>query len=230
MSVLGWVLKILSVFLFLYLVWRVLKEDYEEMRVVEFSWLCILFFFLGGRIFYGFLNWGVWNESIWEWFSFIERSGFSYIGAYLFVLLFVFVFCWRVDWKIWNVLEDVTLPLLSYLLLFLLSGYLLVVNNQTFFYLLSLLLTFVLILLLGKRYRSFYWYKSGKSGFLFFFANMIEALSVLILIILGKLSRNLLVLALVFFLISLIGLFILGEVMSGLLVFKRRKSDKKEER
>ncbi|MBU4209810.1 hypothetical protein KKC08_05695 [Patescibacteria group bacterium] len=219
-------LKIIIMFLFLYLVWRNLKDDYDEMKIVEFSWLCVLFFFFGGRMFYGFLNWGVWNESILDWFSFIKNPGFSYIGSYFFVLLGVFVFCWRVGWKVWNVLEDITPTVIFCFFLFLLVNCIFGFNKEEFYYLLILLLTFMLTLFWGSKYRSFYWYKSGKKGFLFLFSNMLTSLLFLFLVILGLFPSKLLILGLVFFLISLLGLFILGDVAGSLLVLKKKEDGK----
>jgi hypothetical protein len=65
---------------------------------------------------------------------------------------------------------------------------------------------------ISRRYRSFVWYKSGKKGFVLLASNFLFFLTLIPVLILFKENNINVVLASVISLISLIGLFILGEV------------------
>ena len=67
--------------------------------------------------------------------------------------------------------------------------------------------------LIGGKYRSFVWYKSGKKGFLFFWANGVFWLAYLLSIFLFNEGSSVWYFALILVLISVGGLFILGEVL-----------------
>ena len=63
---------VVGMILFLYLTWRNLREDYKEGVLVSFSWLALLAMVLGGRLLYGLLNWGVWNDNWMDWINMVQ--------------------------------------------------------------------------------------------------------------------------------------------------------------
>jgi prolipoprotein diacylglyceryltransferase len=103
------IIRIIGVVLFVYLTWRNLRENYEEERVVTYSWLALLGFFIGGRITYGLVNFGVWNDSWLSWFSVWDKPGMNYIGGFLTLVLVGFIFAKVNNWKVIPFLERLIL-------------------------------------------------------------------------------------------------------------------------
>jgi hypothetical protein len=217
------IIRIIGVVLFVYLTWRNLRENYEEERVVTYSWLALLGFFIGGRITYGLVNFGVWNDSWVSWFSVWDKPGMNYIGGFLTLVLVGFIFAKVNNWKVIPFLEDGLINLIlliSFLMIdeFVRASFSLEVGV----YVLFLVLMMFLAKFLRKKYRSFVWYKSGKKGFVFL---VIVFLSFLIMGILGIFFKTSLIFSILYWiisLISLVGLCILGEVFDFLMVNKRK--------
>ena len=86
------IVRVLGIILFAYLTWRSLRENYEEDKIVTYSWVALLSFFVGGRIVYGLVNFGVWNDSWMSWLSVWDKPGMSYVGGALVLLLINFIF------------------------------------------------------------------------------------------------------------------------------------------
>jgi hypothetical protein len=217
------ILRILGIILFAYLTWRNLKDSYEEDKVVTYSWVALLGFFIGGRITYGLVNFGVWNDSWLSWFSVWNKPGMDYIGGFLSLMLVNFIFSKINSWKFISFCED-GLTSSLWLFLFLIGDEFVRTkfDLKIGIYLLFLVLMMFLVNLFKKKYRAIVWYKSGKKGFAFW-ATMF--LSFLILGFLGvyfKVNLAYSILYWVISLISLVGLCILGEVFNFLVINKRR--------
>ncbi len=221
-------LKLIVVILFLYLTWRNLRDNYQDEKLVAYSWLSWLMFVLGGRVTYGLINWGIWNGQPVDWLLFWSKPGFNYWGGLGLIFLTTWWYCWKNDWKIWSFFEDITR------LIYLLSAIMLTLEIlekgivfQNLIYLTIVIIGYVIARLVAKKYRSMIWYKSGKKGFVFFFVNMIVCLLIAVAAVFFQEK----IIAGIFSVLSLlfmIGLFILGEVFNSLLVFgQRRNSDKK---
>lgn len=197
------ILQIIGVVLYLYLGWRSLKEDYKNTDIAAYIWLSLFSFLLGGRIVYGFENWGVWNDNWWEWFSFWLKPGFSLSGGYISWFLASYIISNDRGWKLWSVLEDIT-PSFLILVVFLFMGRWLVFGGAVVFLVLSLVI--------GRMYRSFFWYKSGKKGFVYFFVNIILFLILSLEALFFKRGVFDVIYYSILTLISLGGLVILGDV------------------
>lgn len=190
---------------------------------MTYSWLALLGFFIGGRITYGLVNFGVWNDSWVSWFSVWDKPGMNYIGGFLTLVLVGFIFAKVNNWKVIPFLEDGLINLIlliSFLMIdeFVRASFSLEVGV----YVLFLVLMMFLAKFLRKKYRSFVWYKSGKKGFVFL---VIVFLSFLIMGILGIFFKTSLIFSILYWiisLISLVGLCILGEVFDFLMVNKRK--------
>lgn len=220
----------MAALLFLYLTWRNLRENYQEEKLIAYSWLALLAFLIGGRIVYGLVNWGVWNINWTDWLSFWQKAGFNYWGGIGTMLLTTAWYCQANSWKLWSFSEDMT-PTIYLLLVLMLAdewartgfGNEVLAEGSS-----AAILGLVVFMLVAKRYRSFGWYKSGKKGFGFFFTNTVIFL---ILALVGLfLWKNVMVavIFLVLSLISLAGLFILGEMFNNLLVFSQRRNNEKK--
>jgi len=207
------ILRVLGIIIFLYLLWRNLKESYESQKVITFSWIALLGFFVGGRLLYGFIHWGIWNNNLSDWVSVWNKPGMSYIGAYLGLVLVTWLYGRKEQWKFFNFLEDLMRPLLVF-------SWFLVADEcirtkfdwKLIVYLILIIIIYLINLWLSKKYRSFVWYKSGKKGFVLLSTNFLFFLAITITLILFKESLVSVILASIISLISLIGLFILGEV------------------
>lgn len=207
------ILTAIGIILFLYLNWRNLRDNYKQEELVSYSWLALISFFLGGRLFYGLLNWGIWNSEISNWFTFWNNKGFDLIGGYIFLLLISYFVAGYRDWKVWSLGEDSISNFLILVFFILIDR-----GIGSKFDLRDLLnlavtgLVFGVSLYLKRKYRSFFWYKSGKKGFAFLSANFLALLLLSFVSILFKDNQIYSYLFLGGSLLSLIGLFILGDV------------------
>jgi hypothetical protein len=207
------ILRIVGIILFAYLTWRNLRDNYEEDKIVTYSWISLLGFFVGGRITYGLINFGIWNDSWLSWFSVWNKPGMDYVGGFLSLILVNFIFSKLNNWKFIPFCEDILINVLL-LIVFLMGDEFL----RTKFdlkvggYLLLLILLMFFVNLAKKKYRSLVWYKSGKKGFAFFATGFISFLILGILGIVFKVNLIYSILYWIISLISLVGLGILGEI------------------
>ena len=217
------IIKVLGMVLFVYLTWRNLRENYEEDKIVSYSWLALLGFLVGGRIVYGLVNFGVWNDSWMSWFSIWSKPGIDYVGGFLALILTSTIYAKLNNWKVIPFFEDGLindLVLLSFLIAdeFVRTKFDLMIGT----YLLFLILVVFLVKFLKKKYRSFIWYKSGKKGFTFLLTMFLSFLTLGFLRMFFQSNIIYSVLYWVISLISLTGLCILGEVFN-FLIFNKRK-------
>jgi len=208
------ILGILGSIIYLYLIWRNLRDNYKSEDLVSYSWWSLLIFLVGGRLTFGIVNWGIWNDNWGNWFSFWNKSGFNYIGALIFWVLITIRHCQKNEWKIWAFFEDVIGIMYIYLAILMLAE---AVNSKFNLFWLTLMMVWLITVaikrLIIKKYRSFSWYLSGKKGFAFFFTNIF--LGVLLagwFYLVAKAGIILSVLPLAITLSSIIGLLILGEI------------------
>ena len=142
-----------------YFFWKRLKDDYDEREILGGS----LVIFILALIFTASLLW------------FLQTYGDSLFNRWLLAFAFFFwgiVFgakIWSAKRKInvWEVLDGLALTLVCFLVW---GGFLLgwlVKEKLALFLFLAGGILGGLFQYSKKRYRSFYWYKSGKTGFLF---------------------------------------------------------------
>ena len=217
------ILRIIGIILFAYLTWRNLRYSYEEDKVVTYSWVALLIFFVGGRITYGLVNFGVWNDSWLSWFSVWNKPGMDYVGGFLALILTNFIFSRMNGWKFIPFCEDALINSL-FLLVFLIGDEFLRTkfDLRVGFYLLFLVLMMFLMAFFKKKYRSWVWYKSGKKGFAFLATAFVSFLILGFFGIYFKVALFYSILYWLISLISLVGLCILGEVFNFLIINKRR--------
>ena len=163
----------LGVVIFLYLIWRNLRDDYHNNLLISYSWLAILSFFIFGRMTFGVVNWGVWNDSYWSWWQFWVKTGFDYYGGIGGILLVTWLYCSQNNWKLWSFFEDITAPLCLLMSFMMVEDLIVKFNLRVLIYLLISIFGFIYSNVIAKKYRSFVWYKSGKKGFVFLFMGLI---------------------------------------------------------
>lgn len=207
------IFRVLGVIAFLYLLWRSLRENYDDQKIISFSWLALLGFLVFGRLFFGLIHWGIWNDDLVDWVLVGSKPGMSYIGGYLGVVLVSWLFARKEQWKFFNFMEDLARPFLV------MSGFFMLdelvrskFSLELVSFLVLIILIFPLFIFITNRYRSFVWYKSGKKGFVLLLLNFLFFLGVGGLLILFKDNLINIVLSFVISLFSLVGLFVLGEI------------------
>ncbi len=190
-----------------------MRESYDDQKIISFSWFGLLGFFVFGRLFYGLINWGVWNNDLADWISIGNKPGMSYIGGYLGLMFSVWLFTKKEQWKFLSFMEDLIRPFLTMVAVFMVDEiFRTKFTWEPVLYLILIILALLLTKWISGRYRSFVWYKSGKKGFVLLFSNFLFFLTVTPVLILFKESLVNIILASFISLISLIGLFILGRV------------------
>ncbi|MFA6185292.1 MAG: hypothetical protein WCT51_00230 [Candidatus Shapirobacteria bacterium] len=217
------IIRTFGIILFAYLTWRNLRENYEEDKIVTYSWIALLSFFVGGRIIYGLVNFGVWNDNWMSWFSVWNKPGMDYVGGFLTLIATSVIFSKMNNWKIIPFCEDGLINNLV-LLVFLVADEFLRTKFDLKIgaYLLLLILMVFFVKLTKKKYRSFVWYKSGKKGFAFLSTISLSFLLLGFLGVFFKFNIFYSILYWVISLISLVELCILGEVFNFLTINKRR--------
>jgi len=204
------IFRTIGLIFFMYLLWRDLREDYGDEKIINYAWVAMLGFLIGGRVAYGLINWGVWNDSWINWISVWTKPGTNYLGSYIGLVLVSWLMSLKNQWKFLSFMDDIIKPTLIFSSLLMLDEW--IRSNfylKLFIYLCLLIGDIFLIFWLKKRYRSFTWYKSGKKGFVLLFNNFLFFLAVFMVLILFKDSLISMVLALIISLISGVGLYIL---------------------
>lgn len=216
------IIRILGIIIFVYLTWRNLKDNYEEDKIVTYSWVALLAFLVIGRITFGLVNFGVWNDSWTSWFAIWNKPGMNYIGGFLGIMLVNFIFAKINNWKFVPFCEDM-LPNILLFLIFLMGDEFVrsKFDLQVGAYVLFLILMMFVLGWAKKKYRSLVWYKSGKKGFGFLITAFLAFLILGILGLYFNISLIFSVICWIISLISLVGLCILGEVFNFLTINKR---------
>lgn len=218
------IIKFVGVVLFLYLTWRNLYENYKDDLLIFYSWVAILMFSVTGRLVFGLTHWGVWNDNLIDWVLFWQKPGFDYLGGVLGIFGVSVVFSRSYQWKLWSFLEDTTGTLCLFMA-FLMTEELWMSNfsKKVLAYLVIAVIGYVISYYIAGKYRSLVWYKSGKKGFVFFFIMFLMSLLMAVQALIFKDRPIMLVLYLILSLISVVGLFILGEVFGSLEFYKKRR-------
>lgn len=155
---------LLLIVVYLYVLWRRLRDNYQEDKLITFGWLSTLVFVVGSRLTFGLSNWGVFETGD-QWWQIHNIPGMVFGGGVLSVSLLSWYITTKNNWKMWSFVEDL-LPL-GYLVLFVLGldQWWFLKNVRVLVEALTMLLGFCLTLYFNSRYRSYSWYLSGKKGF-----------------------------------------------------------------
>lgn len=205
------IIRVLGMVVFLYLLWRSLKESYDDQKVIAYSWLALLFFLIFGRLGYGLINWGVWNNDLTDWLMVWNKPGMSYLSGYLGVILISWLYSKKQQWKFLNFFEDLIKPFLVLIVFMMTDEWMRTKFGwQILIYIIMVILIYILSNWLARKYRSFVWYKSGKKGFVMLSTNFLFFLILVIVLLIFKDNIINIILASIISLISVVGLFILG--------------------
>jgi hypothetical protein len=225
------ILRVIGLILFLYLSWRNLRDNYKEENLIVYSWVAVLGLLIGGRLAFGLINFGVWNQNWWDWFSVWSKPGMSILGAYLSLVGVTFLMSRLEGWKLWPFLEDLSNNILILFLFIMLDEWVRShFSLSVGVYSLIIFLGLGVNILVKSRYRSWVWYHSGKKGFVFFFTN---AIMFFMLSLTSWWFKSSIWVTGIFALLSFmsgVSLLILGEVFEPLVLnVKRSKNEKAKE-
>lgn len=161
---------LISGFVFQYISWRRLHLEYHDRKVlIAYLWLAPIVFLVCARLGKIVFAWNLWELRILDIVGFWRKPGFDLISGVFFLIVFSMFYAYRNKIKVWPFLEDLWFSFWLYLL----SWVLFLGFEKNFSWrlelilLVNLVIIFIFNLLLGKRYRSWVLYPSGKKGFLF---------------------------------------------------------------
>jgi len=153
--------------IYLYLCWRTMRENYREEDMIAFGWVSLLVYLIGSRIAY------VWADPK-LWLEFWKMNQANVLGGYILWLLLTWLVTSDRGWKFFAFGED------SLINLFWINLVFFAISGQWKLIIL-LVLTGILAIFLKNRYRSLWWYKSGKKGFSFLMVNWVFFIGLAIL-------------------------------------------------
>ncbi|MCX6726326.1 MAG: hypothetical protein NTY75_00715 [Candidatus Shapirobacteria bacterium] len=205
------IVKVMGTIFFLYLLWRNLRESYDEKKLVVFGWASLLAFVVGSRLAYGLLNWGKW-ETVSQWFNLTAKPGMIYEGGIAAVLLLIWWMSRINNWKIWSFIEDITALFYGLMAIIVLDEWWWNKDIKLLAVGLTMLFGWALAIFFKGKYRSYLWYRSGKKGFIFGMDGVIIFLLLTAEAILFKEGLGVIVFYLIMSLISGVQLVILGEI------------------
>ena len=127
--------------------------------MIAFGWVSLIVYLIGSRIAFTYSEPKLWLE-------FWKMNQGNVLGGYVLWLLIAWLITKDRGWKFFAFGEDslINLAFIN-LVFFTLAG--------QWKYVLITLVTCVIARVLRDKYRSLWWYKSGKKGFLFLISNMI---------------------------------------------------------
>jgi len=161
----------LALIIYLFMAWKHFHEDYDEEAVIRFSLATLVAFLFGGRMVYGIFHFSQWVDNWLSWFNFWHQGGFSYWGGGASLILTVIIFSRQRNWNVWYFLEGITRPVLTGAVI-IAFGLVLTFGEIKYLVHAIIFLTVLLITKLLSGYRSFTWYPSGKTGFIFLVVSM----------------------------------------------------------
>lgn len=205
--------RVLAVLMFAYLVWKKTRDELGQ-DTNSFLWSALVAFFIGGRVGFGFTDLLNWNTSLWDWLFFWDKQGFNLLVGLVSLVAFVMLYTMFERWNFVELVEDLVIPGVMLSFFWLLPVWLGDKNVVDMWIVGGLMLVFVLSFW-ARKYRSFYWYKSGKKGFLFLFSGLIFSILMFVASFVVEMSLFYRYLALVFSLIFLISLVMLGELFNS---------------
>jgi hypothetical protein len=154
-------------------IWRRLKEDFQEEVIFEMTLAAIGSAFVFGRFFFVLFHLNDFGFSLGSWLGLSIGENFSLAGAFIGAVGIIYWQIIRLKQNPWEFLDALTLPFLYF---FTLGGGGSFLTDGNLWHLSFLVLGIMSLLSypwLKKKYRSFTWYPSGKTGFLIAFFGLV---------------------------------------------------------
>lgn len=185
-----------------FVVWRRLRDDYDEEKLVSLTLAVGMSALVGARMAAILVNWEKFSGGLVRWLSLVDYPGLSFYGGVAGFFVGAWLFALRARWKLWEVWDGLVEGGLWFTVLASLGGFLSGTGvgkttnlawgisfpgiggarHPVMLYL-AILAAFLLLILewVKRNYRKFAWYKSGRRGFvgLFGFLGLFVAIFVL---------------------------------------------------
>ena len=152
---------------YLYLSWRTMRENYREEDIIAFGWVSLIVYLIGSRIAF------VWSDPR-LWLEFWKMNQSYALGGYILWLLLTWLVTMDRGWRFFAFGEDslINLAWINFIFLLLSGQWKLMV---------LLGITCIVAWFIKDKYRSLWWYKSGKKGFSFLVVNIVFFIGVAVL-------------------------------------------------
>jgi hypothetical protein len=160
---------LLAAFLSSFFIWRRLKEDVREDDIFNLTILLFASAFVFSRMLYVITNFSAFGISLENWIALDFGVNFSLAGALIGAFLTAYWWAGRVKLSNWEILDSLALPSLLFVFLGGIGYFLKTGNYWDIYYLGVGIVGIFSYFFIKAKYRSFVWYKSGKTGFLFSF-------------------------------------------------------------
>lgn len=185
----------------------------------------MLAFLIGGRLVYGLANWGQW-ENWWQGIVFWRYPGMVYGGSILAMTWWTLFIAENKKWKFWQLMEETIIYLIFLVMGMMAADFLFGGMEVTILAFMGLMLiTAVMGELFMNRYRSLWWYPSGKRGFVVLFDGLWLGWGGMVLARVFEMSLVWQITLGLLGLTSLVGLIILGDSYKVLLNGLGRKKN-----
>lgn len=140
-------INLISVFIFLYILWNKLKEEYSASLIFSAGFTITIAVILGNIIAFRFF------PQYWFWASFL--------GVFLGTIISVY----RYRFSFFEFVDSVVISIHPWLGLIFLDKFASSLNVKVLLLVFQTIITAVLYMIFNKKYKSYTWYRSGRIGF-----------------------------------------------------------------
>lgn len=155
----------ISFIVFSFMLWRSLRDDYQEEDILTFTIYLFLGAFIGSRIVYIIANIQDFGLNFNWWLLFGRYPGFAASGMIIGSFVVYYVWNKRRSWDPWLVGDKLVFAFLAAKTI---SGLGVYFSTAKIIDLARIILPALLLIIVGtiaKNYRKYLWYRSGKVGF-----------------------------------------------------------------
>lgn len=174
----------LATFFSSFSIWRKLKDDFKEDEILKLTLISFLFALFFSRIIFIILNFSFFVSGL-GWFSSFAAN-FSPVGAFWGIIISLIVQNRKLKKNIWEIFDSFSLSMLYFLFLGGLGYTLKTGSLKDTSFILAGIIGFLFFTFWKNKYRSWPWYKSGKTGFLFWSTSFYTFFSLLVLALLRR--------------------------------------------
>lgn len=170
-----------AAFLSSFFIWRTLKEDVREDEIFNLTILLFISALVFSRLIYFVFNFPAFGMSLVSLIATDYGTNFSLAGAFAGAFLTAYWWASKVKVSNWEILDSMVLPSFFFITFGGLGYFLKTGVYWDLYYFGTGVAGIILYHFIKAKYRSFVWYRSGKTGFLFSFFGFFLCLLFLIL-------------------------------------------------
>lgn len=170
---------VLAVFFSSFSIWRKLKDDFKEDEILKFTLISFISALFFSRIIFIILNFPFFVSGL-GWFSSFAAN-LSPAGAFWGIIISLKIQNRKLKKNIWEIFDSFSLSMLYFLFMGGAGNALKTGRLKDTSFILAGILGFLFFSFWKKKYRSWPWYKSGKTGFLFWSTSFYTFFALLVL-------------------------------------------------